>query len=80
VLCSASNKSIAFHHLLVLSKGAQLAELAKHFDDGKLKAHIDKVFSLDQAADALKYVDSGRVTGKVVVHIVDEPKQEEKKA
>ncbi len=43
-----------------------VAELAS---TGKLKANIDKVFPLDQAAEALEHLKSGHPKGKVVVQI-----------
>lgn len=36
---------------------------------GKLKAVIDKRYSLEQAADAVRYVQQGHAGGKVVVVI-----------
>lgn len=38
-------------------------------DQGKLKPIIDKVFALDQAAEALEYLKTGRPKGKVVIQI-----------
>lgn len=44
-------------------------DLVKWFGEGKLKPHIHKVFSLDQALDAILEVRDRKVRGKVVVEI-----------
>jgi len=38
---------------------------------GKLKPVIDRVVSLDEVVEALRYVDDGRAMGKVVISIPD---------
>jgi NADPH:quinone reductase-like Zn-dependent oxidoreductase len=44
-----------------------VAELKKLVAAGVIQPHIDKRFSLDEAADALRWVDQGKARGKVVV-------------
>ena len=44
-----------------------VAELAS---TGKLHVHIDKVFPLDEAAEALEYFKTGHPKGKVVVQVI----------
>lgn len=46
-----------------------LTKLAALVDEGVLKEHIDKVFPLDQAGEALTYLKEGHPEGKVVVKI-----------
>lgn len=48
---------------------ADLVELAKMFDAGKLKPVIDKVFSIDEIVEANHYVDSGHKQGNVVIKV-----------
>jgi NADPH:quinone reductase-like Zn-dependent oxidoreductase len=48
---------------------ADLEELAKMFDEGKLVATIDKTFKIDDIVEANSYVDSGRKKGSVVITI-----------
>lgn len=48
---------------------ADLEQLAKMFDAGKLVATIDKTFDLDDIVEANRYVDSGRKKGSVVIRI-----------
>ncbi len=47
-----------------------LEELASMFDDGKLKATIDRTFKLEEIVEANIYVDTGRKKGSVVIKIV----------
>ncbi len=47
----------------------RLAKLAKFVVDGVIKVHIDKTFPLEQAGDALAYLQEGRHRGKVVLEI-----------
>jgi NADPH:quinone reductase-like Zn-dependent oxidoreductase len=46
-----------------------LTKIAELVDDGKLKAKVDKVFPLDQAAEALEYLKTGHPRGKVVIQV-----------
>lgn len=48
---------------------ADLAELSKMYDEGKLVATIDKTFNLDEIVEANRYVDTGRKKGSVVIRI-----------
>lgn len=47
----------------------QLSQLAKLIDQGIVKVHIDKIFSLKQASEALVYLQKGHSRGKVVLKI-----------
>ena len=47
----------------------ELAELASWIRDGKMKPFIEKVYGLDEAADAYKRMKSGRTRGKLVVQV-----------
>ncbi len=44
-----------------------LAELMAWFKEGKLKPHVQKVFKLEEAAEALKFMAARKVTGKIVL-------------
>ena len=39
--------------------------------DGKIKVHVDQIFSLDQAKKAFKHQEVGHPRGKVVLKIRD---------
>lgn len=47
----------------------RLEKLTGLVERGAVKVHIDKVFSLDEAAAALKYLETGKPKGKVVIKI-----------
>lgn len=49
----------------------QLEFLRKLFENGKYDASIDRVYSLDEIAEAHKYVDTGRKKGNVVLKIAN---------
>lgn len=48
-------------------KPDDVAELKRLLEQGVVKPVIDRRFSLDEVADALRHVDQGRARGKVVV-------------
>ena len=47
----------------------RLEKLTGLVEQGVVKAHIDKVFSLDEAAKALNYLETGIPKGKVVIKV-----------
>lgn len=56
--------------LLAVKQGPeQFGPLAACCADGSVRIHIDRVFSLDEVPEALKYVGTGRALGKVVIAI-----------
>lgn len=48
-----------------------LAELAELLDDGTVRPVIDHTYSLDEAAEAIRYVETGRARGKVAVAVAE---------
>lgn len=67
----AADKNITF--IAQQSKATQerLSKLAELADVGAIKVHVDKVFPLNQAAEALEYLKTGHARGKVVLQIKD---------
>ncbi|MEV4775394.1 NADP-dependent oxidoreductase [Microbacterium sp. LWH12-1.2] len=55
--------------ILVAASGGQLAEIAALADAGEVEVHLDSEFGLNELVAAQERVESGRVTGKVVVVI-----------
>ncbi|GAA2143291.1 NADP-dependent oxidoreductase [Kitasatospora kazusensis] len=49
--------------------GAQLAAIAGLVESGELRPLVQRVFPLDQAVEALQYVEAGRARGKTVIRI-----------
>jgi alcohol dehydrogenase len=48
---------------------SRLKEIAKLVDEGAIKVNVDKVFPLDQAFEALAYLQEGQHRGKVVIQV-----------
>lgn len=53
--------------------GSDLAQIARWIETGQLRTVIDKQFTLDQAPEALAYLETNRTRGKSVVHVVHGP-------
>jgi len=49
----------------------RLAQLAKLVESGAITVHVDRVFPLDRAGEALEYVKTGQPKGKVVIKVRD---------
>ena len=49
--------------------GARLAELAARVEEGAVRPVIDRVFSLEETAEAHRYLETGRARGKVVLNV-----------
>jgi NADPH:quinone reductase-like Zn-dependent oxidoreductase len=58
-----------FEMMLADLNGADLAALAALMQSGRMKPVIDRTYPLDQAADALRYLEKGHARGKVVLRV-----------
>ncbi|SMO70892.1 NADP-dependent oxidoreductase [Gracilimonas mengyeensis] len=58
---------INFQYVFVEPNAAQLDKLTEIADDGKLEVHVSKTYNLDEAADALKDIESLHTRGKLIV-------------
>lgn len=65
----ARKHDITYSFLFVRPDGAQLAEIGGLLESEHIRPVIDKVFSFEQAKEALEYLSQGRAKGKVVVKI-----------
>ena len=65
----AKKLNTAFKFLFMRSEGKQLGEITKLIEAGVIKPVIDKVFPFEQTNEALAYVETGRVKGKVVIKV-----------
>lgn len=61
---------VSYSFLFMRAEGNQLTKIAKLIDDRVIRPVMDKVFSFEEANDALAYVESGRTRGKVVIKVV----------
>eukprot|EP00298_Acanthocystis_sp_HF-20_P016587 c21521_g1_i1.p1 GENE.c21521_g1_i1~~c21521_g1_i1.p1 ORF type:complete len:396 (-),score=180.68 c21521_g1_i1:48-1181(-) len=66
--CAAKNGR--FEHVIGCGNGEIMKCIADLLEKGKIKAVIDKVYSLDDSIDAIKYLETGRAGGKVVVTVI----------
>lgn len=67
----AAKHGVTYRYLFMHPSGAELAELARLVDEGRLQPVIDRVFPFAQVDQAFAYLESGRAKGKVVVRIQD---------
>lgn len=65
----AKRHGVSYSFLFVRPDGAQLQEIADIISAGSIKPVIDKVFSFEDAKEALAYLAQGRARGKVVVQM-----------
>jgi alcohol dehydrogenase len=65
----ADKHRMHYRFFFMRPSGKQLRRIAALIDAGELRTVVDRVFPFDQTPDALAYVESGRVKGKVVVRM-----------
>jgi len=65
----AKKEGINYDFLFMKASGNQLKEITKLIETGIIRPVIDKVFEFNQTNEAMKYVESGRAKGKVVIKI-----------
>jgi 2-desacetyl-2-hydroxyethyl bacteriochlorophyllide A dehydrogenase len=58
-----------FAFFVTRASGHDLALLARLIDQGRLRTVVDRIFPLEEVADAHRYVEGGNARGKVVVQI-----------
>ena len=59
------------HWAFFAPDGAALAEIGRLVEDGKIRPVIDRIYDLDQIAEAHAYSETRRARGKIVVRITD---------
>ncbi|MFD3686769.1 NADP-dependent oxidoreductase [Nocardiopsis sp. NPDC058631] len=57
------------HYVWVRPDSADLVDLARLADDGKLSVHVERAFPLSEAADAWRLSQTGRTRGKIVLTV-----------
>jgi NADPH:quinone reductase-like Zn-dependent oxidoreductase len=66
----ARQRHVAYAFLFMKANGAQLQKLTQLIESGVIRPVLDKVFPLTATNDALRYVESGRAKGKVVIKVL----------
>ncbi|WP_031365089.1 NADP-dependent oxidoreductase [Caballeronia sordidicola] len=66
---AAKRHGVSYSFLFMRADGGQLSQIAKLIDAGAIKPVIDQVFPFESTKEALTYVETGRVKGKVVIKI-----------
>jgi len=69
IIRRAKKRGVAYSFLFVYPDGGQLAEIGELLKAGRIRPLIDKVFSFEEAKEALAYLEQGRAKGKVVVQM-----------
>ncbi len=63
----ARQRDITYSFLFMRPDGAQLSEIGRLLESERIRPVIDKVFSFEQANEALAYLGQGHAKGKVVI-------------
>lgn len=65
----AKKRDVDFYFLFMKASGSQLEKITKLIEAGIIKPVVDKIYPFEQTNEALKYVESGRAKGKVVIKV-----------
>jgi NADPH:quinone reductase-like Zn-dependent oxidoreductase len=60
-----------FESYVTTSSGADLKFLSDLMAEGKVTPFVEKTYSLDQTADALRYFEEGHARGKLVIQMAN---------
>ena len=63
----AKRRGVVYSFLFMKANGEQLSEITKLIDSRTIRPVFDQVFPFESTNEALKYVESGRAMGKVVI-------------
>ncbi|MFK8260337.1 NADP-dependent oxidoreductase [Erwinia sp. AnSW2-5] len=65
----AKRRGIRYSFVFMRASGEQLSEISALVSSGVIKPLVDRVFPFEEINEALAYVETGRVKGKVVVRV-----------
>lgn len=60
---------VSVHHVLRESDGRLLAQITRRIERGAIRPVIDRVYPLEEIAEAHTYSESGRARGKIVIDL-----------
>ena len=71
VKSKARKTGLNYTYVFVAPDGSMLKEISNYCEQGSLRPVIDKVFPFENCLDAMEYLESGHVTGKLVVEFIE---------
>ena len=70
-MLASSETGQSFETLLASLNGDDLDTIAEMLASGAMETVIDREFALEDVAEAIRYSESGRARGKIIVRVVD---------
>ena len=67
VTSAAASAGVKYEYIFMRPDGAELAQLARYVDEGKLVVNVDSKFSVQEYKKAFEQLESGRSKGKVLI-------------
>lgn len=62
-------RGIGYHWSVIKPNGNALELIKQYIEKGKIKPVIDRTYTIEQMADAHRYIETGHARGKVVIRI-----------
>lgn len=66
---AAKRHDVSYSFVFMRADGGQLSQIATLIDAGAIRPVIDRVFPFESTKEALAYIETGRVKGKVVIKV-----------
>jgi alcohol dehydrogenase len=67
----ARKAGVNYRFMFMKPRGDELAQIASLVANGAIKPVVDRIFPFSECQSAIKYSESGRVRGKIVVRLID---------
>lgn len=61
--------NVDYHFLFMKPSGKQLSKIKDLVEQGRIRPVVDRVYRLEEAQEAIQYVETGRAKGKVVLEV-----------
>ncbi len=69
MMCAAVGRNVKLRFVTRKANGANLQAITELIEAGTIRPVIDRVFPLDEIAEAHRYLETGRARGKVVIDV-----------